>query len=213
MIEKTRLSLWDFFVLIVSGYAIMLNILAHCLFRSLITWDVFLSTPTGLVAVAALPSVILAGLLFEPLANHITKLLTTYPWRYIRALSFKEWDNNLRTIQDEACRHVPKGIKGSTYEYCKNCVCQNTSDDSYMPFLAKFGFYRSMFVLLLLNAISIPFIYEFGTSKTIGISLSLGLLALLYLRRSGEFYRHISSTIYLRFVSSCKAKAVDSSGK
>lgn len=201
MIEKTKLSLWDFFVSILSGHAIMLSILAHCIVKGRITWKMIFDSPTALLAVAGLLTIILAGSLFEPLANYITKLLTTYPRKYVKSFGFEAWDSNIRALEMKARQYVPQGIEESTYQYCKNYLRQNASDDSYVPFLAKYGFYRSMFLLFLLNAISILCIYQFSRIKTIIISLSMVVLALVYLRRSCDYYRHISTTVYSQFIS------------
>jgi hypothetical protein len=142
------------------------------------------------------------GLLFEPLANYTTKLLTTRPWRYSKEFGFKNWDNNIGSLEKKARQYIPNSIEENAYQYCKNWINQNTSDDSYMPFLAKYGFYRSMFFLVLLNALSIPFIYQLNPMKLVEILSFMIILALIYLRRSCDFYRHISITIYSRFISS-----------
>ncbi len=202
MIEKIKLSLWDFFVSILSGYAIVLSILIHCLLKGLITWKAILDSSTVLIPIAGLLTIILVGLLFEPLANYVTKLLTTCPRRYLKELGLKNWDNNIRYLEQKARQYIPSDIEGSIFQYCKNWINQNAPDDSYMPFLAKYGFYRSMFILTLLNAISIPFIYQLSLIKTIMVLSSMIILALVYLRRSSDFYRHISITIYSRFISS-----------
>jgi hypothetical protein len=180
-----------------SGFAIVLSVAAHCLFKELVTWKMIFDLPTALLVVASLLALILVGLLFEPLANYATKLLTTYPYT---ELGFKMWDSNIMSLSKKARQYIPNEIKENTYWYCKNWLHQNASDDSYMPFLAKYGFYRSMFLVFLLNAISIPFMYQLSFTKAITVSLFMFFLALVYLHRSGDFYRHMSSTVYLRFI-------------
>ena len=206
MIEKIKLGLWDFFVSILSGYAIVSSILIHCLLKDVVTWKTIFDSSTVLIAVAGLLTILLAGLLFEPLANYVTKLLTTCPWLYSKEYGFKNWDNNIESLKNKARQYIPNGIEESTYQYCKNWIDQNAPDDSYMPFLAKFGFYRSMSLLVALNAISIPFIYELTLRNIIIVLSSMLLLALVYYRRSSDFYRHISVTIYSRFISSFNTK-------
>ena len=201
MIEKTKLGLWDFFVSALSGYAIIVSVLAHCLFKGVITWEIILNSSVALIAVAGLLTIILAGLLFEPLANYAAKLFIVCMYKYSRLFGFKNWDDNIRSLEEKARQDVPEGIKENTYQYCKNRIIKNASGNAYMPFLAKYGFYRSMFFLLLLNSISIPFIYQFSWIKTMMASLFMLALALVYLRRSGDFYRHMSVTIYSQFIS------------
>ncbi|MFA6176113.1 MAG: hypothetical protein WC765_06015 [Phycisphaerae bacterium] len=205
MIEKTKLSLWDFFVSVLSGLAIALSVLAHCIFKDLITWKIIFGQPAALIIVFGIPTIILVGLLFEPLANYITKLLTHWPCKYIKLLSRKKWDENIQSLKKKAGQYIPNEIHGSEYEYCKNWLTQNTSDDSYMPFLAKFGFYRSMFLLMLSNEIIILSIYQLSRIQTL-ISLFLVVLAFIYFRRSGDFYRHVSVTVYSRFIASFDSK-------
>ena len=200
MIEKTKLSLWDFFVSTLSGYAIILSILTHCLFKGIITWKSIFDSPSALLAIAGLLTIILAGLLFEPLANYATKLLTTCPWNYRKTLGFKSWDPNIKALENKARKDIPDGIEENTYHYCLNWLHQNASDDSYIPFLAKYGFYRSMSLLLLLNAGCVLFIYPSSYIKLM-IFLLLITLTFIYFYRSRVFYRHMNVTIYSSFIS------------
>lgn len=201
MIEKTKLSLWDFFVAMLSGFAIVISALVHCLFKGLILCETILDLPSVLIAVASLLLVILIGLLFEPLANCITKLLTTCPSDYLKSFGFKEWDIDNDSLKEKACQYKPDGITGNTYQYCKNWLHQNARHDTVMPFLAKYGFYRGMFLLFLLNGISVLFIYQYCWVIRIAIAFPLFLLGLIYLQRSSVFYRHMTATVYLQFIS------------
>ena len=204
MIEKTKLSLWDFFVSALSGFGIVLNIVIHCLFLRLTTVDKILQSNPALITVGGLLTIILFGLFFEPLANYVTKLVTTCPLKYPKEFGFKNWDAEIRTLEKKACEYIPEGLEGSTYQYCKNWLLQNAADPSYMPFLAKYGFYRSMSFLLFLNCVSTPFIYQHDLLITVLISSSIFALALVYWRRAGDFYRHMSTTVYLRFIAMAK---------
>lgn len=208
MVEKTKLSLWDFFVSTLSGFAIVLSILAHCLIKGLLTLDNVFDSHPSLIAIAGLLTIILAGLLLEPLANYITKLLTTCPCKYTRLFRYKYWDDEIKSLEKKASEYIPKGLEGSMYQYCKNWLLQNAIADSYMPFLAKYGFYRSMFFLFLMNGICIPFIYQISL-ETIIISSSIFVLALVYLHRGGDFHRHMSVTVYLQFISLFNKKMVE----
>jgi len=206
MIEKTKLSLWDFFVMVLSGFAIVLSVLIHCLLKGVITWKLIFNSSSVLQVTASLLIIILLGLLFEPLANYITKLLTTCPCKYKKLFCFKEWDKSNKALEKKATQNVPKEIKTSTYQYCKNWVTQNTSDDSYMPYLAKYGFYRSISILLFVNSASIPFLYQIGWINMVIIMLVILAFASIYFYRSRVFYRHISVTIYSRFIASFETK-------
>lgn len=207
MFEKTKLSLWDFFVSMLTGFAIVLSVLVHCLFKGLITWEIILDSSSALIAVAGLLTILLLGLLFEPLANYATKILTTCPYNYPKLFGFKTWDDKIKSFEKKASTYIPEEIEGDTYQYCKNWLQQNASDVFYMSFLAKYGFYRSMFFLLLLNGICTPFMYQHSCIKTVVISSSMFALALVYLRRGGDYYRHISATVYLQFISMFNKKA------
>lgn len=206
MFEKTKLSLWDFFVSTLSGFAIVLSVIVHCLFKGLITWEIILDSSSVLIAAAGLLTILLLGLLFEPLANYATKILTTCPYNYPKLFGFKTWDDKINSFEKKASTYIPEEIEGDTYQYCKNWLQQNASDVFYMSFLAKYGFYRSMFLLLLLNAIFIPFIYQSFCIKIIILSSFLLVLALVYLHRSGDFHRHMSTTVYLQFISLLNTK-------
>ncbi len=210
MIEKTKLSLWDFFVSALSGFAIMLSILIHCLIKGKIKLEEIFNSHPSLITVGSILTFILAGLLLEPLANYITKLLTTCPFKYAKLFRFKNWDDEIKSFERKACEYVPEGIEGSTYEYCKNWLLLNTIDNSYMPFLSKYGFYRSMFFIFLLNGICTLIIYKCSSSKTVLISSSMFVMALVYLHRCGDFYRHMSATVYLQFISLFNKKTVQS---
>lgn len=206
MFEKTKLSLWDFFVSTLSGFAIVLSVLVHCLFKGLITWEIILDSSSALIAVAGFLIILLLGLLFEPLANYATKILTTCPYNYPELFGFKTWDGKIKSFEKIARTYIPEEIEGETYQYCKNWLQQNASDVFYMSFLAKYGFYRSMFFLLLLNAICIPFIYQSVCIKIIILSSFLLVLALVYLHRSGDFHRHMNTTVYMQFISLLNTK-------
>jgi len=200
MIENTKLSLWDFFVSALSGFAIALNVVAHFVFTRFVTWEDVSDLPSAFLVVLGLLTIILAGLLFEPLSNYVSKCLTTCPANWSQMLSFKKWDVSICALEEAAREYVPEGAKEQTYQYCKNWLHHNSTTDTYMPFLAKYGFYRGMFLLLLLNCIAVWFIYP-RSCNTCALSVFLFALALVYLHRSGDFYRHMSTTVYSQFIA------------
>lgn len=198
MIEKIKLSSWDFFVSMLFGYALLLNVLVHCVLKGAITLNMIFGFSTALLAVAGLLTIMLAGLLFEPLANCIYKL-KTWPWNYPKQFSFKEWDSNIKFLEEKAQPDVPTGTT-DIYQYCKNYVQQHGLADLYMPFLAKYGFYRNISVLLLLNLIVIPFFYSWTLLCMCTVLLSILVMLLICLYRSGVFYRHMSVTVFFQFI-------------
>jgi len=90
MIEKVKLSLWDFFVTIMVGSAILLNILIICVVNDLVTWKMIFGLAPSIIVLGGIITMTLAGLLFEPFANYLHKLLTICPRKYSDKLGFKK---------------------------------------------------------------------------------------------------------------------------
>lgn len=128
MIENTKLSLWDFFVSMLLGYALVVSVLTHCLLKGIVSLASLLEYPTALLTIAGLFSIMLSGLLFEPLANFSSKLLTNWPNNYTKKLGFKDWDSKIAILKNKAKKNVPKDIGISTYQYCKNWLHQQSLD-------------------------------------------------------------------------------------
>lgn len=211
MIEKVKLSLWDFFAYILSGGAVGISVLVHLLILKVVTFKEIMELPSAVILIIGILSVIILGLLFEPLSNLLDKLLGLFKkheeknWKdnivknWQGNIGFKEWDAQITTAERKARETCPIDNDYVGFQYCKNYVLKRTGGELFSSFSGKFGFYRNIYILLVINILLCPIIYSWNLKSIIAM-LILIIFAILYRNRSKVFYRHMSVTVYTQFI-------------
>ena len=174
-----------------------MSVIIHCMLVKCVPVDIlFEKIIAPIWVVLALLAILLVGLLLEPIANLIFKLPSVFK-RGLKEFEFKEWDNQIKNLENKSKEFIDKDLYQSVYQYTKNWILKNGDTGQFDSFLGKYGFYRNLFTIFLFNAIACFFLY----SNCIVIIILL-LLAILYLHRSRVFYRHMATTVYTQFLVS-----------
>ena len=63
MVEKIKLGIWDFFAYVLSGAAVIISVLVHCLCIGTMKLDDLNKTPSVVIATLSLLLILLIGLL------------------------------------------------------------------------------------------------------------------------------------------------------
>jgi len=206
MIEKVKLSLWDFFTYILSGTALLISIMVHCICKGYLPLNIIMDIPFGVSFVLIILVILLCGMVLEPAANLFYKLPSLFlndSKSRFDEFEFKKWDNKITILEHQAKDLVNESTKENIFQFCKNWMLVNGVDGQYQAFLGKFGFYRNIAFIFVLNLLAVWLFYNDTLNKLLS-SLMLLLFATLYFHRSRIFFRHISITVYSQFISGYK---------
>jgi len=202
MTQNLKLSLWDAFVFFLSGWAIMACVSAHLWACDFAVREWLTAIPPAALGVSALIVPLITGLLFEPVANRvmafISYAISKCAGMCCAAKSTAESGSNpiVQAVKDD----IPADISDFVvpYHWAKDYLSQETVETPYMAFLSKFGFYRNLGVLSLLNVLLIPCLYDVEKPHKIILSI-LVLATFLYLWRSHTFYNHLGDAMYRHY--------------
>lgn len=217
MNKHLKLSLWDAFAFFLSGWAVCVSIYMHSKYIGLdINAQLGALSPTAL-GFASFLAPLLIGLMFEPVGNLVGDFalkLSSEIKRLMKAI--RNWlKPKLVEPNDFLVAHVKGSIPPSLsdavkpYHWAKDYLSQEQIETPYMEFLSKFGFYRNLGVLLLVNALLIPYLHGFGKNEKIVFCGLLGA-ALLYFVRSQRFYRHMGETVFRNYAILLERKSKES---
>lgn len=198
MIEKTKLGIWDYFVYLMTGMMLLLIIAVHCALEGIVTIKQIMTIPSAALVTLLLLALLLLGMLIEPIANLLFKLLTTYPNKWSYELGFEKWKSSIENQEQEAQKFIPELIQSSSFSFSKNWVLIHGNSSEFQAFLSKYGFYRSISFVFAANAIAF-LVMHWGWVGTGGFVAST-LLCLLYAYRASVFYHHISISVYNQFI-------------
>lgn len=203
MIEKIRIELWDIFVYFVTGILILINL--YFIDSKLIlnsTKILFgIQFPSFILTVVLITIPVILGFLFEPFANIYEKVFRKCKWFN----SIRDWQDSINKQQDVIkSRIADLEVDDNIYHYCKNYISQKGIYTPSMAFLSKFGFYRNIAFLFFVNSIYlIRYFCTISWLFSIAILLSF-LLSQFYLKRSFDFYCHLTQTVYQNFLVATK---------
>lgn len=198
MFEKVKLGIWDYFVYLMTGLAVLLIVTMHCVLKGVLALDQVLKVPAAALVTLLVLALLLFGMLVEPAANLLFKLIENKPKKWGKALGLRKWDEQIKSMEDEAQKSVPKAIQSTTFHFAKNWVVNNGNPFEFHAFLSKYGFYRSIAFVFALNAIATVVIHWVWWGLA-GLILNVVLASLFYYRAS-VFYRHMSVSIYNQFI-------------
>jgi|LUMW01.1.fsa_nt_gb hypothetical protein len=132
MIEKIKISLWDFYTFILSGTLALVVTLIHM--RELPSEINFvLESLKNFNVVFVITAIALIGMLLEPVAN-----------KFMDILSKEKVDDSPNELKEAVIKLYKEnfGIEVTKpYHFIKDYCVQNDLCYSFMPFLSKFGFY------------------------------------------------------------------------
>lgn len=216
-----RLHLWDIFVYIGIGALIATLIGVQDWLHGTGQLDAAVASVEKLsapLAVIIVPTILmLAGALVEPLANGFEKVAF---WLIRKTSKELETPASGAAIESYIQSHFTNQILGeraNPYHLCKEYVEANGLSTTFMPFLAKFGFYRSAaFCLLIFGAFEA---WQFAgslsaTAERINVtafaSASVAFaLVIIYMHRSRQFLSYQAPAVYAAFLGPVLSKLLE----
>ena len=199
MIEKIKFEMWDFFIYFVTGILLILNL---SIYKYQLVIQVLgrindVQIPSFISTILFLLIPVLLGYIVEPLSNAFGKLNR----KFFKFKSLKEWDDSINSQFSYISTFIPN-IKGNDniFHYCKHYLLQQNVANPSMDFLSKFGFYRNISFIFLINSLYLIYTTIITESNYILISLILFYLSQQYQFRSIEFLKHQSQTVVQNFI-------------
>jgi hypothetical protein len=198
LIDKAKLGFWELFTYFLIGLLITVFITVYSIYFDYVSWaDVVKSTKdSGAAGVIFFPVLFLIlGLVFEPFSNLVLDLIECVPYlgrRESRGVAA------LYPIVDE---HLPTGLGArQRFRYCKSVVEQNFPNSNISVFLARFGFYRSLGVLMLLLFPITLFLIDITSCSALTSSIYL-ILSLTFIKRAQSFKGHMEYEAFFNFIA------------
>ncbi|NQZ05498.1 hypothetical protein [Idiomarina sp.] len=199
MFEKGKLSFWDL------GTYLTVGCFASFLAAFYIFYGLSIPFPSeaknlkdfSVSLVIIVPVVfLLFGMFIEPIANWLVKHIEKIRW--FKPSEIRNRESLLNTIKN----HLPDDDIDSAnlYRYCKAVVELKFQNSNHHIFLARFGFYRSMSVLLVLISIINFFIFKCDAIN-ITINVLLAFFAYQFLKRSQVFKNHMEEVVYYNYLA------------
>lgn len=205
MIDKIKLSIWDIFTFFTTGAILIGNFYLYFpdFFSNEVEQLSLIKSEFILFVVLIIISY-LVGILFEPICNKIFWLIRKIinPKR-VRTLK-KESDlleTRVKLMIDE--KFDFKNEELDYFQIARLNAIQNGKPNNFMAFLTKYGFYRSITIIILINifALNIFKIYNCNYSLSI-LFYTIALLILFYLCfvRAREFYFYSGNEIFRNYI-------------
>jgi len=204
MIEKIKISLWDFFSFFVTGLLIILILAAFGLLPT------FHFNPKELLFMSSLIFLVvcyIVGLVFEPISNLtfsvIRKLYNRFPWNSkINTLTIES--NLLKEIvETKISTRLDLPEKNVDYfQFAKSLSIKNVDSNLFMVFLSRFGLYRNLSVMLLFilpALLAQKEINENWTSILTAVIAVLFLFVLLF-NRAQQFFLYSGLEVYRNYL-------------
>lgn len=204
MVEKVKIGLWDYFVYLMTGTTVLLLTIMHCFLKGKVSWEQVLKVPGAALVAMLILALLLVGMLIEPIANLLYKLCTTSFKKWGEQLGLKKWREQIAAIETETKVYVPESIHDSTFVFAKNWVVTHGDYSEFQAFLSKYGFYRSISLVFIVNAVvTLPIHWQWWGIG--GVALNV-ILAALYGYRAKIFYHHQSVCVYNQFILGQRSK-------
>lgn len=199
MFEKGKLSFWDIGTYLTVGCFATLAAAFYLFYGLTIPfpdWAKNLKDFSGSLVIIVPIVFLLIGMFIEPIANWIAKNIEKLDWFKPRKIRNKEFLVN--TIKN----HLPDNEIDSAnlYRYCKAVVELKFQNSNHDIFLARFGFYRSMSVLLTLIFVVNWFVFKCDAIN-ISVNVLLAFSAYQFLKRSQVFKNHMEEAVYYNYLA------------
>ncbi|ASJ95507.1 hypothetical protein [Shewanella marisflavi] len=199
MFEKGKLSFWDIGTYLTVGCFASFSAAFYLFYGLSIpfpSWAKNLKDFSGSLVIIVPIVFLLVGMFIEPIANWLVKHIEKLTWFKPRKIRNKE--SLVNTVKS----HLPDDEIDSVnlYRYCKAVVELKFQNSNHDIFLARFGFYRSMSVLLALIFIINCILFKFDCIN-ISINALLAFCAYQFLKRSQVFKNHMEEAVYYNYLA------------
>lgn len=190
MIEKVKVSLWDFYTFFMSGLLLIIVVCFQVAIFSNIKFDIFKDF-TAFWAVSLVPIITILGMILEPFAN-----------KFMQVISRKENEKELSVLEirvHELYKDTFNIEIEKPYHYIKDYCIRHDLCLTFMPFLSKFGFYRNASFIFFVSIFSFGYFSESCKIKILG-AFSCFLISKLTWDRSKDFYHYQLPSLYRAFL-------------
>lgn len=199
MFEKGRLSFWDIGTYLTVGCFASFAAAFYLYYGLSIAfpgWAKHLKDFSGSLVIIVPIVFLLVGMFIEPIANWLVKYIEKLAWFEPREIRNKE--SLVNTVKS----HLPddKIDSANLYRYCKAVVELKFQNSNHDIFLARFGFYRSMSVLLVLIFIVNWFVFKCDAIN-ISVNFLMAFCAYQFLKRSQVFKNHMEEAVYYNYLA------------
>jgi hypothetical protein len=83
MIEKIKLGVWNYFVCLMTGLTVLLIVTMHCVLKGVLIIEQVLKVPSIVLVTLLVFTLLLLGMLVEPVANLLFKLIGNKPKKWL----------------------------------------------------------------------------------------------------------------------------------
>jgi hypothetical protein len=198
LIDNAKLGFWELFTYFLIGLLIIAFITVYAIQFDYISWvqAVKNTKETGAAGVVLFPILFLIlGLVFEPFSNYFLVLIEKVPF-----LKRKE-PRGVAALSTIIATHLPNDLVDvQIFRYCKAVVEQNFPNSNISVFLARFGFYRSLGLLMLLLFPVTLFLVEITICSALQSSIYL-FLSFIFIKRAQSFKGHMEYETYYHFIA------------
>jgi hypothetical protein len=198
LIDKAKLGFWELFTYFLIGLLISVFVTAYAIKFDYVSWATLVKSikGSGAVGIVVFPILLLVlGLIFEPFSNYSLTLIEKLPF-----LGRRE-SRGVAALEPFLTKYISEDLVNiQRFRYCKAVVEQNFPNSNVSVFLARFGFYRSLGILMLvLFPITLAMIDITPCSALIS-SIYL-LLSLIFIKRAQSFKGHMEYEVFFNFIA------------
>ncbi len=198
MIDKAKLGFWELFTYFLIGLLISVFVTAYAIQFDYVSWAKLVESikSSGAVGIVVFPILLLVlGLIFEPFSNYSLTLIEKLPF-----LGRRE-SRGVAALEPFLTKYISEDLVDiQRFRYCKAVVEQNFPNSNVSVFLARFGFYRSLGILMLiLFPITLAMI-DITPCAALISSIYL-LLSLIFIKRAQSFKGHMEYEVFFNFIA------------
>ena len=198
MIDKAKLGFWELFTYFLIGLLITIFFIIYTTRVDLIALDEILRIlkDCGALGVVLFPIIFLIlGLLFEPIGN--------FSFKYLERISyFKPRESRgVAALEPVIIKYLPAGLGNrQAFRYCKAVVEQNFPNSNISVFLARFGFYRGLGILMIMLCVVDLILIDWDLYSALQSFIYLSL-SIVFIKRAQSFKGHMEYETYYNFIA------------
>lgn len=153
-----------------------------------------------------IPTIFVLGLVIDGLAIQIEDVVNWVKKKIL--INTKDGKNKYKEIEQFIQKkyipnEIPHEIK--PYFWCSYYLEENQIPSPYMAFLSKYGFYRTLSLIFIINAVLI-LLYNIDAVPKAALVIGSCLLSIVANNRSKKFLEHTAKSVYTGFLVAVNKK-------
>jgi hypothetical protein len=198
LIDKAKLGFWELFTYFLIGLLITVFFTVYAIQFDYVSWAKLVKSTkdSGAAGVVVFPILLLIiGLVFEPFSNYSLDLIEKVPF-----LKRRE-SRGVAALFPTIDAYLPASLgEKQRFRYCKAVVEQNFPNSNISVFLARFGFYRSLGILMLLLFSVTLFLINITICSALTSSIYL-IFSFIFIKRAQSFKGHMEYEAFFHFIA------------